>query len=409
MRDLLTRLSKARFPYEPLITIDISKRDIIGNLKEFAKIAPEWQIAPVLKSNAYGHSLIEIARILSHEKGLKIPFFVVDSYFEAITLRVNNIRTPIVIIGYTAPETIDCARLLNTAFTITSLDSLRSLTRIKKNPDWSKELDLGRIIFGIPFLPHNCHIHLKIDTGMHRQGILPEEIPEAIEMMKGDSMVSLEGICSHLSDADDNDESNSESQINIWNRVVKQFKESFPNIKYFHLSNTDGHRFQNDISANVSRLGIGLYGLIEGSTWKPVLNTKPVLEMKTIITGIKRIKSGDTVGYNNTFKAMKDMTIATIPVGYYEGVDRRLSNCGTVLVGHKRISVPIIGRVSMNISTIDVSNVPNVKIGDPVVVFSRNNNESNSIIKIAKRCHTIPYEIVTGIPAHLKRIVVDNE
>ena len=131
-----------------------------------------------------------------------------------------------------------------------------------------------------------------------------------------------------------------------------------------------------------------------------------MLEIRTIITGIKKAHTNDTVGYGNTFKAEKDMTLATIPAGYFEGIDRRLSNKGSLLLGHSEVLCPIVGRVSMNITTIDVSHDSTVKIGKPVVIISNDSSKPNSIQAIAKLCGTITYEIAVHIAQSLKRVVV---
>jgi alanine racemase len=416
MSNFLTWLSKRRFPYEPLITVEISKSRLVYNLNEFRKFIPNGAIAPVLKSNAYGHGLVEVAKILEigsagwrrkSEIGNSktIPFFIVDSYFEAVALRAKHLRTPILVIGYARPETIAGARLKHVSFTIANMETLRSLAKkTKKENSQGGTIDFRLPIAGIR---HLRRVHLKIDTGMKRQGILPEEIPEAMEIINNDNSIILEGICSHLCDADNEDESFTDGQIALWNRMAKQFRDVFPRLKYWHLSNTDGHRFHNEIDANVSRLGIGLYGLTDGNSFKPPLGLQPAMEMKTIITGAKKIKAGDTVGYGNTFTAMDDMTVATIPVGYFEGLDRRLSNKGFVLIGESRVPCPIIGRVSMNITIIDVTNIPNVIVGMPVIVISNNPADENSIVKIAEKCKTITYEIAVKIPGQLKRVIVN--
>jgi len=402
MKSLLRWLSRRRFPYEPLITVQISRSRLIHNLNEFRKLAPNRQVAPVLKSNAYGHGLLEIASLLKDEQA---PFFIVDSYFEAVALRSQRIKTPILIIGYTRPETIVRSGLRDTAFTITSMEILRMFAG--KKPPCPEEHDSdGFDPLSIP-PTHAVRIHLKIDTGMHRQGILPEEADEAIEIIKGNKQLFLEGICTHLCDADNADASFTESQISVWNRTVKKFREAFPSLKYIHASATDGHEFTQDIEATVSRLGIGLYGLSENQALKEKLDLQPVMKMKTIITGLKRLKNGETVGYGNTFTAERDMTIATIPVGYYEGLDRRLSNNGFVQVGPNQSICPIIGRVSMNITSIDVSGAPGIKAGAEAIVISDISTDLNSIESLAKRIGSITYEMAVRIPAHLKRVVVD--
>src|SRR5574343_218298 len=134
------------------------------------------------------------------------------------------------------------------------------------------------------------------------------------------------------------------------------------------------------------------------------MELKPVLEMKTIITSIKEIRKGDAVGDNNTFKADKDMKIATLPAGYYEGLDRNLSNRGFVKI--RGLFCPFVGRISMNISTIDVSQVKDIKIGDDVQLISTNKNDFNSIESIAKISSKINYEVTVKIPLNIKRIVI---
>ena len=355
----------------PLITITISKHYLLHNLEQFKGIKPENSIAPVLKSNAYGHGLIEIASILED----KADFFVIDSYFEALALRNEGIKTPLLIIGYVRPEIINANKLKGVSYGISSLDALRSISS-------------------------SARIHLKIDTGMRRQGIMPEELNEALSHIKNNPNIEFEGICSHLSDADNSDRSYTEKQITLWNSIVEKVKKEFPSIKYIHLSNSYGHAFAKKISANTSRLGIGLYGLAD----IPGVNLKPVLEMRTILTNIKNIKKGDSVGYNNSFVASQDMTIATIPVGYYEGLDRQLTNKGGVKIGNT--DAPVVGRISMNMTTIDVSALKNLKIGDIVQVISPIKSDKNSIYSMAQLGETITYELVVKIPREIKRIIV---
>lgn len=389
MKSLLTWLSRRRFPYEPLIQVEINSSKLIHNLDQFKKIAPNKHIAPVLKSNAYGHGLFEVAHILridddSRTKADKIPFCIVDSYFEAIALRSKGFRLPLLIIGYTRPEILMHSRLSHVAFTITTIETLHAIVDVR----------------------HHVHIHLKIDTGMHRQGILPEELDDALDLIERNPLMIVDGVCSHLSDADNSDPSFTESQIKLWNSLVNKIKEKNPLMEYVHLSNTDGHRYSNDIVANVSRLGIGLYGLVDGNKFHPALNLKPVLEMKTIVSGVKKLSRDQSIGYGASFKTEKEMIVATIPVGYHEGVDRRLSNRGWVLVGDDQVPCPIVGRVSMNITIVDISHTSNVQVGTPVVVMSARLEEPNSIINIAKTCDTISHEIAVKIPGNLRRVVV---
>jgi alanine racemase len=241
---------------------------------------------------------------------------------------------------------------------------------------------------------------------MRRQGILPEELDEALSLIQNSGSIQVTGICSHLYDADNADLTITETQVKVWNKVVDKMKNAFPLMKHIHLNNTDGHRFRYDTHSTMSRLGGGLYGLADGSSFSPKLDLRPPLEMKTIITGLKKLKTGETVGYNGTFKANKNMDIATIPVGYNEGLDRRLSNKGMVLVGEDRVPCPIVGRVSMNITVIDVTGIPNVKARTPVIVISANSKDVNSMMNMAKQADAHPYEIAVHLPVNLKRVIV---
>lgn len=380
MKAFIKKLWRKRLSHEPLIVMEISKERLLHNINEFKTLTPN-PIAPVIKSNAYGHGLVEIASILEKED---VPFLVVDSHFEASALRSVEIKKPLLVIGYVRPEVIANSRLKNVSFTITSLETLETLCVNKK-----------RKIF----------THLKIDTGMNRQGITIEEIPETIKIFKNNDCLILEGVASHLCDADNENTDFTEQQIKKWNSVVETFKNIFPNIKYVHLSATHGHRFSTKINSNVSRLGIGMYGLEDGDMFNPPIILKPIMNMKTIITSIKRLRIGQSVGYNNTFKAKQDMTIATISAGYFEGIDQRLSNVGFVLVGPDRIPCKIVGKVSMNITCLDVSSVPDTKIGMTVIVVSNEPKDPNSISSMAKLCDTNTYGITVRFPAHLKRTI----
>ncbi|MDD5290447.1 MAG: alanine racemase, partial [Patescibacteria group bacterium] len=401
--------------HQPLIEVRVLGENLLHNLAEFKKNYPKLEFAPVLKSNAYGHGIVGVAKILDQKN---VPFFCVDSFFEARQLRHEGIKTKILIIGFTRPEEIVSCRLKNVAFAVTGLEQLREMTRSLVAPR-----------SGLLGMTLAKKIHLKIDTGMHRQGILISEIEEAIKIIKNNKNIILEGICSHLADADNEDQKFTLEQIENWNRAAKIFKENFSGLKYLHLSATSGAGFAEKIDANVARLGLGLYGIDpspspltkgrDGERFlidnKPhpnpllrkergALNLKPALEIRTIITSVKEIEPGEKVGYGATFTADQKMKIATVPAGYFEGVDRRLSNFGFVKV--KNIFCPIVGRVSMNITTIDVGAVANVKVGDEAILISQNPDDKNSVENITKLCNTISYEILVRIPNHLKRIIL---
>jgi alanine racemase len=372
----LRNVKKSFSSYSPSIEVLISRENLLHNLGEYRKKYPNFLFAPVLKSNAYGHGLAETAGILDKEK---VPFFVVDSLYEAMVLRDSGIKSKILIIGYVKPENLKSAKLAEVSFAVSDLRQLERFSELEKPID----------------------IHLKIDTGMRRQGILPEEIGKAAEIIKKSEFLKLEGLCSHFADADNRNESFSKKQIAEWNSAVSFFAEEFSEIKFIHIAATAGVRYLDRAVGNAVRLGIGLYG-IGGE--KEKLDLKPVLEMRSIVVSIKKIKKGDCVGYGCSYEAKKETEIATVPAGYFEGVDRRLSNKGVFKVSG--VDCPIVGAISMNISSIDVSKVSEIKAGDEVIIISSNKKNKNSVENIAKLVKTIPYEILVHIPQHLRRTIV---
>jgi alanine racemase len=379
MRSLFRRLRKALYQYEPLVEVRISKARLIDNYRSLKQLAPVGGLAPVLKSNAYGHGLVSVATILDKEKP---PFFVVDSYFEALTLRNEGIKSPILIIGFTHLENVCRSRLKDTAFTLSSLEQVSIVAKRLTKP---------------------TTFHLKIDTGMNRQGVRVEEIAEALRLIKGNPKIILEGVCSHFANAASPDTTDSRKQIDRWHSALKIVRQSLPNLKFAHLSATSGHRFAGRIDANISRSGIGLYGIATEESLKRSVKLLPVLSMRSIITGTKKVLAGESVGYENLFVASKNMLVATVPAGYYEGIDKRLTNRGVLEV--EGVLCPIVGRVSMNITTIDVSQLSKVKIGDRVLVISNDPDRPNSIEQIATQCGTNPHEILVHIPNHIRRVV----
>ncbi len=379
MRKLFRFLRSIRFRYKPLVEVQISRARILHNLTAYQKRYPTFAIAPVLKSNAYGHGLVQVGTIL---KDQNVPFLVVDSYYEALIVRNEGIKLPILTIGYVAPDNIAGSKLAKVAYTITSVDALKALGETVKK---------------------QVTIHLKIDTGMCRQGIMEHEISQVFEILGKHPHIILEGICSHLADSENEDAEFTHKQIDLWNSMVKRFTERFT-LKYTHISATHGAFHAERARANVVRLGIGLYG-ISMSSERDHLNLLPALEMRTIVTSVKKIPQGAQIGYNGTYTAQTPMTVATLPLGYFEGIDRELSNKGCVSVDG--VYCPIVGRVSMNITTIDVNKVPQTKIGSVVTVVSRDEKAKNSLASLAKSAGTIPYVIMVHIPQSLHRIVVD--
>ena len=379
IRSLIRRFRsiKKRFSYrESVVTIEVSRTALLHNLASLRATAPEWSIAPVLKSNAYGHGLGLVASVFEKEGGS--PFFCVDSYFEAETLRMGGIKTPLLVMGYTPESVINNHSLQKVSFVITSL---KQLSKIAKS---------------------SVSIHLKVDTGMHRQGILSKDLDAALDMIISSSL-SLEGVMSHFAKSEDITSSLSKYQIDEWNRVVGVCRKRIPSIMYYHIANSGGIAHHELLDANCARGGIGLYGINPGTISKPLV---PALRMISRISEVRTLGPGEAIGYGGTFVTERDMMIATVPVGYFEGVDRRLSSKGSFLVRGKR--APLVGRVSMNITSCDVSNIKGVESEDEVIIISEKENDPCSVSFLAGICDCLPYEILVHIPQHLRRVVVER-
>lgn len=372
--------------YQTLNKIELSKQNLLQNYQYLSSLNKKIKIAPVIKSGAYGHGILEVAKILDEGcTDWRIPFFCVDSLYEAYQLLKANVKTPILIMGYTDPINF----------------------KVKKLPFSYAVFDLEAAQVLNEYQP-NCGIHIFVDTGMHREGISLNELPEFLQEIKKLPDIKIEGLMSHLASADYPKDPLNKIQIENFKNALEICKKHNIHPKWIHLTNSAGllnyvptrfaRRAWNVGIQNLARVGLALYGISKD----PKL--KPVLSLKSKIIQIKNLKKGDRVGYNGTFTVRKEMILGVLPAGYYDGVDRRLSNKGLVTIDG--IICPIIGRVSMNITTIDISKVPNPKIGEVVFVYSNNRKDINSIENSAKICNTIPYELLVHLAQSTKRVVV---
>jgi alanine racemase len=379
---MLTHLLSRFSPHRPLIEVSISKEALLHNFRSYQAAYPEFGIAPVLKSNAYGHDLGLVARALDTEP---ISFFMVDSLYEARRLRAAGVRTAVVVMGYTRPEDMVSSKYRDVHFAIADIEQLRLVATQAK---------------------HRLMLHLKLDTGMHRQGILKDDLAEAITLLSGNPHLALVGVCSHFADADTDGSAHAQRQLTLWKEMLAILTQSFPDIRYKHFAATKGVRFAKEAGTNVIRLGIGLYGFDTAPSHDFTL--KPVMELRSIVAELRTIPALESVGYNATYTTEHECMVATIPAGYFEGVDRRLSNKGQVLI--RGVLCPIIGRVSMNMVCVDVTHVPGVTIGDEVILISRDTTNPNSVpgIRTLVSCpdyQESEYVIISHIPQHLRRVL----
>lgn len=359
--------------YRNLNTLHVFKAALKHNLNLYKKTCPEQAVCPVLKSNAYGHGLTLVAKALDDEKA---PFFIVDSLYEAYELKKARIKTPILIIGCTHPDNLK-GRRLPFHFSVFNKESADVFAKM-----------------GTP-------VHIKVETGFSRMGFSLEELRDHLPSFKKNKL-NIEGIYTHFADADNPENKKTEDQMKRFQEAVTLVKEAGFNPKWIHCGNSAGAPKINNSGTNMMRLGLCLYGIpvLEPSDAFYIEGLQPALELESTLVSIKTLQKGETVSYNGTFTADKDMTIGVVPVGYYEALPRTLSNKGFIEVNGTQC--PILGRVCMNMCMIDLSHAE-AKLFDPVIVYSRITAQKNSVLNQSATAEMIPYELLVHISESVAR------
>lgn len=368
-------LTWLRHTYTPLNRITISTQAILQNYTFLCSVNKKIKIAPVLKSNAYGHGIIQIAKLLDP---LHPPFFCVDSLYEGYELLKSHIKTPILIMGYVNPKNLQIKKL-PFSYTAYNLNHIKAINR---------------------YQPH-AGIHIFVDTGMHREGIKIEDLTSVVRQLKPFPNIRIEGLMSHFA-APDKQNKLTQQQLQTFDYAQQIVQKLGIHPKWVHMAASVGlinFKTHKNIG-NMARIGKLLYGITSDTK----TDLKPALQLITTLAQIKLLKKGSSVGYDFTYTAYKDTAIGILPIGYNDGVDRRLSNKGIVRIGN--VYCPIIGRISMNITTIDLSKARNPYINQEVVVFSSNSFAKNSIVNAAKTCHTLPHDLLVHLSISIKRDLI---
>jgi alanine racemase len=364
--------------YRTLNIIEISNSALVYNYQYLSE-SSELKISPCLKSNAYGHGISIIGKIVDE---LNPPFICVDSLYEAYELSKAKVKSHILIMGYVSPISLQTKKLPY-SFTVFNRETVDALNKHQ---------------------PHAA-IHIFVDTGMYREGIRIEELSEFIQYVQKHTKLKIEGLMSHFAMSDKYNDPLTKKQITSFGIAQKIVKDMGISVKWVHIANSCGvlnYKYYKGKLGNIARVGKAFYGY---DPEKLSNRLKPALVLKTQIAQIKKLKKGEKVGYDFTYTASGDTTIAVLPIGYNDGVERNLSNIGVVTIKGKEY--PIIGRVSMNITTIDVGEIKNLEIGDEVTVYSNNPVMNNSIDKAANSAKKITHELLVHLNPSTKRIVVE--
>jgi alanine racemase len=378
-----------------LVRAEIDLQALAHNIRELRRIThPDARLMGVVKANGYGHGAIEVARCALQNGAEVLGIARIE---EGIRIREAGLEVPILIFGYTLPEL--AAEILEydltqTVYTYASAQALsQTATSLKKK----------------------IRIHLKVDTGMGRLGLLPKNFQEdnsgainsdTIEeclAIAGLDGLELEGIFTHFATADSADKAYAEDQLDLFMNFLNRLRKAGLEPRVRHAANSAALIDMPQSHLDMVRPGIASYGLYPSDEVdKKHIDLKPAMALKARIIHLKKVPAGFKVSYGSTYQTRKATTIATIPIGYADGLNRLLSSSGQMLVHGQR--APIIGRVCMDLTMLDVGHIDNVQIGDEAVIFGQQGSESITVDEIASSLNTINYEIVSTITARVPRV-----
>ncbi|MDH7493106.1 MAG: alanine racemase [Candidatus Saccharicenans sp.] len=381
-------------PAEPTLVqwVEINRQAFLHNVREFQKRLGPTGLMAVIKANAYGHGLLEIAR-LSTEAG--IDWFGVHSLEEGQALRQAGFRQKILILGYLPLAQAAEAIAADLRVTVYNLETLRALATAARK------------------LQKPALVHLKIETGTNRQGIAINKLGSFVNWLKKTPEVKVEGVSSHFANIEDTtDDHYPRYQLDNFLQAVNFLQASGlePSVK--HMSCSAAAILFPETYFNLARVGIGLYGLWPSRETlvscrlrgQEPLKLKPVLSWRARLAQIKAVPRGAYIGYGCTYRTTRPTRLAIIPVGYYDGYDRGLSNSAYVLIRGKRAQVR--GRVCMDFIMVDITDIPGVKLEDTVTLLGSEGKEKILADQLASLAGTISYEIVTRINPLIPRLIV---
>lgn len=371
--------------------VEIDRSALISNVRAFRNLLkPQAKFMPVIKSNAYGHGLPEVASILAESK--LVDWLGLNSLDEAMALRKQGIRKPLLLLGYVPLSRLAEAARNDIRLTVYNKETVLALAKIKARK--------------------KIRLHIKLETGTNRQGIHLDEAVILAGMIKKYPHLFLEGYSTHFANIEDTtDRSYPDGQKDKYLKTVARLEKLGHSAPVNHVACTAAALIFPDTHKNLARIGIGLYGLwpsretmLAVRDSDPGFSLAPVLSWKTRVAQVKTVPAGSFVSYGCTYRTTRRTRLAVLPVGYYDGYDRKLSNTAHVLIKGKR--APIRGRVCMNLCLADVTDIPGVKLEDEVILLGRQGREQISAEQLAQWIGTINYEVVTRINPLLPRILV---
>ncbi|OIJ08530.1 alanine racemase [Anaerobacillus arseniciselenatis] len=363
---------------------EISLSAIYENTHTFKNhISKRTKLMAVVKADGYGHGAVEVSNTALKAGADYLGVAILD---EAIALREAGISAPILVLGYTPIRSIETAVQNNISLTVYSMEVLKKVNTISSK--------LNKI----------TKIHIKVDTGMGRVGVTSkEEALSLAEMAEEAPYVHLEGLFTHFANADSNDDNYTDQQFSSFQNVIRYLKNHHIEIPIKHCCNSAATICNQNMHLDMVRVGISLYGLYPSNDVKNTgFPLKQAMHFKTKVSAVKQVPAGRMISYGCTFSTDKTTNIATIPVGYADGLSRLLSNKGQFLIKNKQ--VPIIGRICMDQTMLDVTHLPTIDTETEVTIFGSSDTSFISIDEVADHMGTINYEVVCLIGKRVPRV-----
>jgi alanine racemase len=376
---------------------EIDRAALRHNAKVVRNRIGSAEMLAVVKANAYGHGLVGVAETLADEAQL----FGVANLQEALTLR-ETLPHPIVILGPATPEERPVIAEHGFIPTISSLDEVAEFSRVTGNPDLKPLPGQGEADAPAPGEGGNLAINFKIDTGMGRMGVVENEVFDVFKRVAALPNIEIHSISTHMPVSNE-DAEYTRDQLVRFQRIVDQIRAEVPGSYKAHVLQSAGTLAFNQSTHEIVRAGIMLYGISPLPEFSQLLN--PVMTWKTRVCLVRDVPKGSSISYGRTFIAPRNMRVATLSAGYADGYPWHLSNRGAgVLVRGKRC--PLLGRVTMDLMVIDVSELADVQVGDDVVLMGRDGSEEIPCSELAEKAGTITWEIVTRIGVRVRRVYV---
>jgi alanine racemase len=351
----------------------------VGALRRW--LGPHPRIAAVVKAQAYGAGAEEMARAALQAGA---SWLAVARVHEGAELRHAGIRAPILVMNRTELGEAESAVQAGLAVTVDTAELVRELDAVARR------------------LRRRVNVHLKVDTGLHRFGVDPEAALDVAEAISDAPMVSAEALWTHFASADESDTRFTLEQFARFEQVAQHLTDRGYRFPMRHAANSAGTLNLRQTHLDMVRVGITLQGFDPCEAAHPEVGLQPTTSLRARVARIIEVPVGDGVGYGQIWHAERPSRIALVTVGYADGLPRRLSNHGSALVHGQ--SAPIVGRISMDQTTLDVTDIPNVEVGDVACFFGRDGERTLELGRVAKAADTIPYEILTGIGSRVARV-----